>query len=220
MDVAIVGGHGKVALRLARVLSERGDRVRSLVRREEHRVDVEAAGGELVLFDLERQDERELADAIQGADAVVFAAGAGPGSGAERKRTVDLGGAVKLVAAAEQAGVGRYLMVSSIGAHDPDGGPEAMRPYLRAKAEADEALVASGLDYTIVRPGSLNDDPGTGRVDLGTELGRRGPIPRDDVAAVLAACLDVPETTGLTFEAFTGEQEVELAVRSLARSAA
>lgn len=218
MDVAIAGGHGKVALRLARVLSRRGDRVRSLVRNADHRDDVEAVGGEVVVFDLERQDERELAAAIGGADAVVFAAGAGPGSGAERKRTVDLGGAVKLVAAAEQAGVRRYLMVSSIGAHDPDAGPEAMRPYLHAKADADRALVASGLDYTVVRPGSLTDEPGTGRVALSTELGRRGPIPRDDVAAVLAACLDVPETIGLTFEAFAGEQEVELAVRSLARA--
>jgi uncharacterized protein YbjT (DUF2867 family) len=180
---------------------------------------VEAVGGETVVFDVERQDEQELAAAIEGADAVVFAAGAGPGSGAERKRTVDLGGAVRLIAAARAAGVRRYLMVSSIGAHDPEAGPEAMRPYLRAKAEADEALVAAGLDHTIVRPGSLNDEPGTGRVDLGTELGRRGPIPRDDVAAVLAECLDAPETIGLTFEAFAGDQDVALAVRALARAA-
>ena len=220
MDVAILGGHGQVALRLTRLLSERGDRVRSLVRNPAHRGDVEAAGGEMVAFDLEQQDERALAAAIDGAGAVVFAAGAGPGSGAERKRTVDLGGAVKLVAAARAAGVRRYVMVSSIGTHDPDAGPEAMRPYLRAKAEADEALVASGVDHTIVRPGSLGDGPGTGRVDLSTDLGRRGPIPRDDVAAVLLACLDAPETIGLTFEAFAGEHDVELAVRSLARGAA
>ena len=92
-----------------------------------------------------------------------------------------------------------------------------MGPYLEAKAEADEALRASGLDFTIVRPGSLQDDPGTGRVQLSTELGNRGPITRDDVAAVLLACLDTPETIGLTFEAFAGDQEVELAVRALAR---
>jgi uncharacterized protein YbjT (DUF2867 family) len=219
MDVAILGGHGKVALRLTRLLAERGDRVRSLVRNPDHRGDVEAAGGELVVYDVERQDEHELAAAIEGADAVVFAAGAGPGSGPERKRTVDHGGAVKLIAAAQAAGVRRYLMVSSIGGHDPDGGPEPMRPYLRAKADADAALAASGLDHTIVRPGSLQDDPGTGRVDLSTELGRRGPIPREDVAAVLMACLDAPETIGVTFEAFAGDQDVELAVRSLARAA-
>ena len=163
------------------------------------------------------EEARGVAKHLAGFSAVVFAAGAGPGSGPERKRTVDLGAAVKLIGAAERAGIRRYLMVSSIGAHDPSSGGESMRPYLEAKAEADEALVASGLDYTIVRPGSLTDDPGTGLVDLSTDLGRRAPIPRDDVAAVLAACLETPETIGVTFEAFTGDQEIDLAVRALAR---
>ncbi|HEX2088012.1 MAG TPA: SDR family oxidoreductase [Solirubrobacteraceae bacterium] len=220
MDVAIAGGHGQVALRLARLLSARGDEVRSLIRDPTQAADVEAAGARAVLCDLEVEEARGIAKHVAGTDAVVFAAGAGPGSGPERKRTVDLGAALKLIGAAERTGVRRYVMVSSVGAHDPEGRSEAMRPYLRAKAEADAALAASGLDYTIVRPGSLTDDPGTGRVALSTELGNRGPIPRDDVAAVLAACLDVPETIGLTFEAFAGEQEVELAVRALARAAA
>ena len=218
MDVVIAGGHGKVALRLARVLTARGDRVRSLVRNPDHFDDVAAAGAEPVLCDLEQAKVQTVAEAAAGADAVVFAAGAGPGSGPERKRTVDLGAAVKLIEGAKAAGVRRYVMVGSIGAHDPETGPESMRPYLRAKAEADEVLVASGLDYTIVRPGSLTDDPGTGCVALSTDLGNRGPIPRDDVAAVLAACLDTPETIGVTFEAFAGDQEVELAIRALARS--
>ena len=219
MDVAIAGGHGKVGLRLGRLLAARGDRVRAIIRNPEHAADVEAVGAEAVLCDLESEQARGVAKHVAGADAVVFAAGAGPGSGAERKRSVDLGAAVKLIGAAERAGIKRYVMVSSIGAHDPEAGPEAMRPYLEAKAQADTALAASHLDFTIVRPGSLNDDPGTGLVDLSTELGRRGPIPRDDVAAVLVACLDVPETIGLTFEAFAGEQEVDLAVRALARAA-
>ena len=219
MEVAIAGGHGKVALRLARLLAERGDGVRSLIRNPDHAADLEAVGARGVVCDLEVEGARGVAKHVAGADAVVFAAGAGPGSGPERKRTVDYNGALKLIGAAERAGIRRYLMVSSIGAHDPEAGPEPMQPYLRAKAEADEALRQSGLDYTIVRPGSLTDDAGTGRVLLSTELGGRGPIPRDDVAAVLAKCLDVPETIGLTFEAFSGEQEVELAVRALARSA-
>ena len=217
MDVVIAGGHGKIALRLERLLSARGDRARALIRNPDHAADVEEAGGEPVVADLESLSADDLAEHLRGADAVVFAAGAGPGSGPERKRTVDLGGAVKLIDAAKAAGVSRYVIVSSIGAHDPSSGPESMRPYLEAKAEADEALRASGLDFTIVRPGSLGDDPGTGRVELSTELGNRGPITRDDVAAVLLACLDVPETIGVTFEAFAGEQEVELAVRALAR---
>jgi uncharacterized protein YbjT (DUF2867 family) len=212
MDVVIAGGHGKIALRLERLLSARGDRARGLIRREEHAADLRAAGAEPVLVDLEAVDD--LAPYVAGADAVVFAAGAGPGSGPERKRTVDLGAAVKLA----DAGVRRYVMVSSIGAHDPAAGGEAMRPYLEAKAAADAALVERDLDFTIVRPGGLTDDPGTGMVELTTELGHRGPIPRDDVAAVLLAVLDDPETIGLTFEAFAGDQPVEVAVRALARA--
>jgi uncharacterized protein YbjT (DUF2867 family) len=217
MDIVIAGGHGRVARRLARLLAARGDRVRGLIRNPDHAADLEADGAEPVVVDLEAQVD--LSPHLQGADAVVFAAGAGPGSGPERKRTVDLGAAVELADAADAAGVPRYVMVSSIGAHDPASAGEQMRPYLEAKAEADAAVLASGLDVTIVRPGSLSDDPGTGLVDLTTELGRSGPIARDDVAAVLLACLDVPETIGLTFEAFAGDREIELAVRSLARAA-
>src|SRR3712207_4380800 len=216
MDVVIAGGHGKVGRRLGRLLAERGDRVRGIVRNPAHAVDLEADGVEPVVLDMEA--EEDLTAAVRGADAVVFAAGAGPGSGAERKRTVDLGAAVKLADAAKAEGVLRYVMVSSIGAQDPAGAPEQMRPYLEAKAEADAAVLERGLDATIVRPGSLTDDAGTGRVDVSTELGQRGPIPRDDVAAVLRACLDAPETIGLTFEVFAGDREIDLAVRSLARA--
>jgi uncharacterized protein YbjT (DUF2867 family) len=215
MDVVIAGAHGRIARRLARLLATREGRVRGIIRNPAHAVDVEEDGAEAVLLDMEQADD--LSGAVAGADAVVFAAGAGPGSGPERKQTVDLGAAIKLIRAAEQTGVERYLMVSSIGAHDPAGGPEAMRPYLEAKAAADEALVASSLRWTIVRPGSLTDEPGMGLVDLSTGLGRRGSIPRDDVAAVLRACLDVPETAGLILEALAGDRDVDLAVRALAR---
>jgi uncharacterized protein YbjT (DUF2867 family) len=165
-----------------------------------------------VLCDLERD---ELTPHVGGADAIVFAAGAGPGSGPERKRTVDLGAAVKCVEAAEALGVSRFVIVSSIGAHDPDGGPEAMRPYLRAKAEADARVARSGLDWTIVRPGGLENGPGTGLVDVSTQLGRRGQVPRDDVALVLAETLQAPNTVGLTFEVFSGETQARAAVRAL-----
>ena len=217
MHVIVAGGHGKVGMRLLRLLAQRGDRARGLIRNPDHAADLEAVGAEAVVADLEALDD--LAPFLDGADAVVFAAGAGPGSGAARKQTVDLGAAVKLVDACGRAGVERYVMVSSIGAHDPAAGPEAMRPYLEAKAGADAALLDSGLAATIVRPGSLTDDPGTGLVDVSAELGRRGPITRDDVAAILVATLDAPETIGLTFEAFQGDREIELAVRSLARAA-
>ena len=215
MDVAIAGGHGQVALRLARLLTDAGHRVRALVRNPDHAADVAAAGAEAAVVDLEAADADEIAARIAGAEAVVFAAGAGPGSGAERKRTVDYGGAVKLIDAARGAGIERYVMVSSIGAHAPEGGQGPMRAYLQAKADADSALVASGLQWTIVRPGSLTDAPGTGEVSLSTDLGGRGPIPRDDVAAVLAACLATPSTAGLTFEAFSGDTPVDEAVAAL-----
>jgi nucleoside-diphosphate-sugar epimerase len=214
MDVLIAGGHGKIARRLIRRLARDGHTARGVIRNPDHAADIEADGGAPVLCDLERD---ELTPHVGGADAIVFAAGAGPGSGAERKRTVDLGAAVKCVEAAEAAGVARFVIVSSIGAQDPEAGPEAMRPYLRAKAEADERVAASSLDWTIVRPGSLQDDPGTGLVDVSTALGRRGPVPRDDVAFVLAETLHAPRTIGLTFEVFSGETPVRDAIGSLGR---
>ena len=157
MDVLIAGGHGQIARRLIRILAAAGHTPRGLIRNPDHAADIEADGGVPVVCDLEREDP---APHLAGADAIVFAAGAGPGSGAERKQTVDLGAAVALIEAAEAHGVRRYVIVSSIGAHDPAAGPDAMRPYLEAKAEADARLAASDLDWTIVRPGSLNERAG------------------------------------------------------------
>jgi uncharacterized protein YbjT (DUF2867 family) len=213
MDVLVAGGHGKIALRLLRLLAAEGHRARGLIRKAGQADDLEVVGAVPVLGDLEA--DADLAGYVQGADAVVFAAGAGPGSGPERKRTVDLGGAVKLVDAAMAVGVRRYVMISSIGADRPQAASDGMRPYLEAKAEADHYLMASGLEYTIVRPGSLTDDPGTGRVRVSTELGARGSIPRDDVAAVTVQVLDAPNTIGVTFEVFSGDLLVANAVRSL-----
>jgi nucleoside-diphosphate-sugar epimerase len=214
MDVLIAGGHGKIARRLIRILASDGHTARALIRSDDQAADIEADGGVPVLCDLERDD---VTPHVGGADAIVFAAGAGPGSGAERKRTVDFGAAVKCVEAAEQLGVARFVIVSSIGAQDPEAGPESMRPYLRAKAEADARVVASTLDWTIVRPGSLEDGPGTGLVDVSTTLGRRGSVPRDDVALVLAETLRESGTIGLTFEVFSGETQAREAVQGLGR---
>jgi len=208
MDVVVAGGHGKVGLRLLGMLAERGDRARGLVRNTEHVQDLADVGAEAVVCDMEELDD--LSGCCAGADAVVFAAGAGPGSGPERKRTVDYGAAVKLM----DAGVRRYVMVSAISAGRPDQWSEEMRPYYEAKAGADERLMESGLDYTIVRPGGLTDDPGTGRVRVGTDLDR-GLIPREDVAAVLVAVLDAPSSIGKTFELVSGDTPVEEAVRGL-----
>ena len=215
MDVAVAGGHGKVALRLLRILSERGDRALGLIRNPDHASDLEAVGATPAGADLENLDPDAIATSISGCDAVIFAAGAGPGSGPARKRTVDYGGAVKLIDACKSAGIRRYLMVSAMGVRDPEArGPE-MRPYYEAKLEADQALAASGLDYTIVRPGRLTDDPGTGLVEAAPRLERGGEIPRDDVAATLLACLDDPSTIGKGFDLLSGETPIAEAVAGL-----
>ena len=200
-------------MRLERLLVEGGHRARGLIRNPDHAPDLEAIGAEAVVCDLEAQDD--VSECVAGADAVVFAAGAGPGSGAERKRTMDYGGAVKLIDAAKANGIRRYVIVSSMGAHDPSSASGPMVPYLEAKHDADVALQQSGLDFTVVRPGSLTDDPGTGLIDAAPSLGRWGSIPRDDVAATLLAVLEADNTIGKTFELVSGETPIDEAVRAL-----
>jgi uncharacterized protein YbjT (DUF2867 family) len=212
VNVVVAGGHGKIAQRLLRLLGERGDRARGLIRNQAHAPDLEALGAEPVVCDLEH--EPDVAPFVQGADALVFAAGAGPGSGPERKRTMDLGGALKLIEAAKDCGIARYVMVSAIGANRPERSSEKMRPYTEAKAEADRALEASGLDYTIVRPGRLTDEPGTGHVRAGNEIGY-GEISRDDVAATVAAVLAADNTIGKAFDLLAGDQPIERALGRL-----
>jgi uncharacterized protein YbjT (DUF2867 family) len=212
MDVVVAGGHGKVGLLLLRLLGDRGHRARGLIRNPDHAIELHNVGAESVLCDIEERDD--ISDCVQGADAVVFAAGAGPGSGPERKRTVDYGGAVKLIKAAENNGIDRYVMVSAIKVDRPDEWSEPMVPYYEAKREADEALVRSGLTYTIVRPGSLTDDEGTGLVEIGSGL-EGGAIPRADVAATLFFALDAVNTYGQAFDVVSGDDPVEDAVANL-----
>jgi uncharacterized protein YbjT (DUF2867 family) len=211
VNVTIVGGHGQVAMRLAKLLAERGDSPRGIIRQTDQADDLEAIGAEPIVLDIEN---REISDAVAGADAVVFAAGAGPGSGPARKRTVDYGGAVALVEAAQQHEIRRYVMVSAMGANRPEDWTDQIRPYYEAKAEADRVLAESGLDYTIVRPGGLTDDPGTGRVAVGKRLGR-GRVTRDDVAAVLAEVLHADNTIGKAFDLVQGDTPIPEAVRAL-----
>jgi uncharacterized protein YbjT (DUF2867 family) len=215
MRIVIAGGHGKIALILERLLSQRGDSVVGLIRNPAQVADLEAAGAEAVVVDLENSSVAEVAEHLRGADAVVFAAGAGPGSGAARKETVDRDAAILLADAALDVGVRRYLMVSAIGADklaDAAASDPVFAAYLRAKAAADEAVRARGaLHSTIVRPGLLTDEPGTGRVTIAAETAR-GSIPREDVAAVLVALLDAPETAGHTFELIGGDTPIAEAV--------
>ena len=215
MRVVIAGGHGKIALILERLLSERGDTAVGLIRNPDHVADVEATGAQAVVIDLEAVTAADVATHLQGADAVVFAAGAGPGSGAARKQTVDCDAAILLADAAEIAGVRRYVMVSAIGAdvEAPDDiGDPVFVAYLRAKGHADDVIRArDALEVTVIRPGHLTNDAGTGRVEISDQTGH-GDIPREDVARVLLGMLDTPETAGRTFELIGGETPIAQAV--------
>lgn len=216
MRVVIAGGHGQVALHLTEQLAAAGDRPVGLIRNPGHAGDIESLGGTAMVADLEEISSDALAEEVSVADAVVFAAGAGPGSGAARKLTVDLGGAVRLIEAAQRAGVRRYVMISAIDADnfDPDS-QDVFQVYLRAKSEADRALRESGLDWTVVRPGRLTDKQPTGRVEAGPDVARAD-IPRADVAGVVAECLRQPGTIGAQFAVVSGDVPIEAAVRRIA----
>lgn len=212
MNVVIVGGHGKIGLRLVKLLADRGDSPRGIIRKTEQAHDLEEIGAEPIVLDIENVDD--IDDALAGADAVVFAAGAGPGSGPARKRTVDYGGAVKLADACRSQEIRRYVMVSSIGSNRPETWSDQMRPYQEAKAEADKYLVESGLDYTIIRPGGLTDDPGTGNVQIAERV-EYGTVTRDDVAAVIAECLVADNTIGKAFDLLNDGTPISEAIRAL-----
>lgn len=214
MFVVIAGGHGKIARRLARLLVARGDRVRGLVRNPDHVADLEADGTDPLVCDLESAAVDEIASAIEAADAVVFAAGAGHGSGAERKGSMDRDGAIKLVEVARASGVERYLIVSSVGAENPPAGDDVSSVYLRAKAEADEAVVASDRAWTVVRPGYLSDMPGEGRVRIHTEPFLTE-VTRDDVAALLAALLHEPRSAHHVLYVGNGEDPIDMALATV-----
>jgi uncharacterized protein YbjT (DUF2867 family) len=211
MDVAIAGGHGKIGRRLGRLLVARGDRVRGLIRNPAHADDLRTDGSEPVVCDLESAGVDEVAAAIADADAVVFAAGAGPGSGAERKLTMDRDGAVKLLEAAQRAGAQRYVIVSSVGAESPPDGDDVFSVYLRAKAEADRAVMDSDRDWTVVRPGMLTDEPGTGRARVQPEP-IRAEVSRDDVAAVLAALVDESRAVSKVLYVVGGDDPIDEAL--------
>ncbi|MEU7553997.1 SDR family oxidoreductase [Streptomyces sp. NPDC044571] len=216
MRIVIAGGHGQIALRLEQLLAARGYEVAGIIRDPAQGDDLRAAGAEPVLCDLESASVEHVAGILQGAEAAVFAAGAGPGSGAERKGTVDRDAAVLFADASERARVRRFLMVSSMGADAHHEGDEVFDVYLRAKGAADDHVrTRLGLEWTILRPGSLTDEPGTGQVRLEARTGR-GAVPRDDVATVLAELIETPATAGLTLELVSGSTPVPVAVKAVA----
>ena len=216
MRVVIAGGHGKIALLLERLLAGRGDQAAGLIRNPAQGADVQKAGAEAVVCDLEAASADDVAALLSGAAAVVFAAGAGPGSGAARKDSVDRGASVLMADAAERAGVRRFVQVSSMGAGQPPrpGTDEVWAAYITAKTAAEEDLRSRDLDWTILRPGHLTDGPATGRIRLAAPPVPAGAIPRADVAAVIAALIDEPGTRRQTLELTGGDSPIAAAVRS------
>jgi len=215
MRIVIAGGHGKIARLLERHLADRGDTPVGLIRNPDQAPALRDAGATPVVCDLEHADVTDLAAHLDGADAVIFAAGAGPGSGVARKDTVDRAAAVLLADAATRAGVHRYLLVSSMGVDTPPapGTDDVWAAYLRAKRAAEDDLRGRDLAWTVLRPGRLTDDPPTGRVTLTPHAGS-GAISRTDVAHVLAALLDEPRTTGATLELVDGPTPIAEAIRA------
>jgi uncharacterized protein YbjT (DUF2867 family) len=216
MRVVIAGGHGQIALRLTRLLSAAGHEVTGVVRNPDHEADIAEAGGRAAVLDLEQADVAAVAGVLRGAEVAIFAAGAGPGSGNARKDTVDRGAAALFADAAEQAGVRRHIQVGSMGADRADSLTDdaTFTVYLKAKWAAEEDLRARDLDWTVLRPGGLTDDPGTGKVNLAGKTGN-GRISRDDVALVLAGLCETPAAIGRTLELVAGDTPVDEALRNL-----
>ncbi|TYL53971.1 NAD(P)H-binding protein [Agromyces mariniharenae] len=216
MRVVIAGGHGKIALILERLLVEAGHEPIAIIRNPEHRADVDATGASAVVLDLEDASVSEVGQVLKDADAAVFAAGAGPGSTAERKFTVDRDAAILLADAAEAAGVPRLIVISAIDTDrfDPDS-QDIFQLYLRAKSEADASVRSRDLDWTIVRPGSLVNDAGTGRIRAADVVPGGGRIPRADVAAIIASLLETGAASRTQFEVVSGDDPIDGALAAL-----
>lgn len=209
--IAIVGGHGKIALLLAPILAQEDHTVTALIRNPDHARDVESAGATPVVADVENLDTDGIAEVIAGHDAVVWTAGAGGGNPA-RTRAVDQDAAIRSMEAARQAGVRRYVMLSYCGA-GPDHGVDPSNPfhaYAEAKAAADEHLRGTDLDWTVLGPSSLTLDPPTGKIQVGRE--GSGQVSRANVARVIAATLAANATVGRTIEFHDGETPIDEAI--------
>lgn len=214
MRIAIAGGHGKIALLLGRTLTQRGHSVLGIIRNPDQAGAVRATGAEPVVLDLERSSAEQVAAVLAGIDVLVFAAGAGPGSGVERKYTVDQGASDLCVAAAQQARVPRFLQISAMGTDRPPQDDSVFSHYLRAKAAAEQTLRDSGLAAVILRPGRLTDEPASGRIALARHVAR-GSVSRADVADVAAGLIERPDIRDATLEVTAGSQRIAAALDAL-----
>jgi len=212
--IVIIGGHGKVALHLSTLLTDEGHSVTSIIRNPDHAADVAATGATPSVLDVENATTAAIADALRGHDAVVWSAGAGGGS-PERTYAVDRDAAIRSMDAAAEAGVGRYIMVSYLGAGPDHGVPadNSFFAYAEAKAAADEYLRGTGLAWTILGPGTLTDKPGSGLIDVDPAAEGGSETSRTNTAGVAAAVLDLPETAGRTIEFRDGTLPIAAALQ-------
>lgn len=214
MNVAVVGANGQIGKHVIGLLQESSDHSpRAIVRKEEQAKSFEQNGVPSSLVDLEGTVD-QIAKGLKGADAVVFTAGSGGGTGSDKTLLIDLDGAVKTMEAAKQAGIDRFVIVSALQAHNRENWNESLKPYYVAKHFADRALEQSGLTYTIVRPGGLLNEPGTGKVSAGENLSRNS-IPREDVARTIVASLSEEHTFNRDFDLVSGTDEIHLAVQNV-----
>lgn len=215
--VAIIGGHGKIALKLAKTLTGQGHQVSSLIRNPDQSDDIKETGASAVIADVENLSTEEIGEALEGHDAVVFSAGAGGGT-PDRTFAVDRDAAIRSMDAALKVGVPRYLIVSYFGA-GPDHGvskDDSFYAYAEAKAEADTYLRETTLLWTVIGPGKLTDDAGTGRIATKERGADYESVPREDVATVIAAALETPSSVGTTIEFVSGETPIAEAVKGVA----
>lgn len=215
MKVFVVGANGQIGKQLVHLLHKSDEfTVRAMVRKEEQKEAFEKDGIEAVLADLEGTVEH-IAEAAKGCDAIVFSAGSGGHTGADKTLLVDLDGAVKTIEAAEQLGIDRFVMVSAFQANNRENWNKKIRHYYVAKHYADRILMDSNLNYTIVRPGGLLNEPGTGKVSIGENMQERATIPREDVARVLFEVLGANNTFRKSFDLVSGDVEIKKAIQNI-----
>lgn len=214
MKVLIIGANGQIGKETVALLGKSKHNVRAMVRDENQRAELEKRGGEVVVADLEKDFER----VFEGCEAVIFTAGSGGHTGPDKTELVDRQGAMKAIDLAKKHSVKRFLIVSSMNADTPDNGPDSMKHYYKAKGDADQHLQASGLNYTIVRPGRLSNDSGNGKIEAAEKIEnptRDRHIPRQDVAQVMVTSLETENTSHRAFEVLSGHTPIEQALKSV-----
>ncbi|UOQ47681.1 SDR family oxidoreductase [Gracilibacillus caseinilyticus] len=214
MNVLVIGANGQIGTHVVQKLNtQQGTNPVAMVRKQEQVEKFQGQGIETTLVDLEGS-VADIADAMDSIDAVVFAAGSGGKTGADKTLLIDLDGAAKAVEAAVNKGVKRFVMVSAFQAHNRKNWSEQIKHYFVAKHHADRILEESTLDHTIIRPGALTNDAGTGKISIAENL-EPGSVTREDVADTIIASLLSDNAVNQSFDLINGDTDIEEAVKNL-----